>query len=362
VPTFVPGLQLARAFYTELVRPALDVPHAAALIGPGSEILGFDTERSTDHHWGPRVLLFLRPDDKERRDAIFDQLANALPPTFGGWSTNFGPAGEDGARLLAEIDDGPVAHRVEIHEAGEWFRHVLGFDPAAGVPLSDWLATPSQLLLSVTAGEVFADDLDVLRPRRRALDWYPRDVWAYLVGCQWQRFAQEEAFVGRTGEVGDDLGSRLVAARLVRDLMRLCFLLERRYAPYTKWLGTAFARLAGAGELAPFFARALTARNWPLREAAIGKAASIVARMHNEAGITDPVDTTRREYYERPFLVLRAERFADACFAAISEPAVAGLAHGVGAVDQWIDSTNVLSAPRRARRASSGLHEFEQHP
>ena len=74
--------------------------------------------------------------------------------------------------------------------------------------------------------------------------------------------------------------------------------------------------------------------------------------MHNDAGITDPVDTTLRDYYERPFLVLRAERFADACFAAISaarrrRPG----ADGVGAVDQWVDSTDVLSAPRRAHGA-----------
>ena len=362
MPPFVPGLDLARAFYTELVRPALDVPHAAALLGPGSEVLGFDTERSTDHHWGPRVLLFLRPDDIGRRDAIVDMLANSLPPTFGGWSTNFGPADEIGVRLLVERDVGPVAHRVEIHEAGKWFRRVLGFDPVDGVTLVDWLGAPSQLLLSMTAGEVFADPIDVLEPRRRLLEWYPRDVWAYLVGCQWKRIAQEEAFVGRTGEVGDDLGSRLVAARLVRDLMRACFLLERRYAPYGKWFGPAFDRLTCAGDVGPHLVGALTARNWPRREAAIGAAASVVARLHNDVGITEPIDTTLRDYHDRPFLVLRADRFADACFAAITDPAIANLPRGVGAVDQWIDNTDVLSAPPRARRASSGVHEVEHRP
>jgi len=61
-------------------------------------------------------------------------------------------------------------------------------------------------------------------------------------------------------------------------------------------------------------------------------------------------------------LVDGAQRFADACFAAITDPAVAALAPGVGAVDQWIDNTNVLSAPPRARRASSGVHKVEQRP
>src|SRR5687768_14385796 len=57
--SFVPGLQLSRDFYTEVVRPLVaGVPHSAALIGAGSEVLAFDTERSTAHDWGPRVVLF----------------------------------------------------------------------------------------------------------------------------------------------------------------------------------------------------------------------------------------------------------------------------------------------------------------
>ena len=64
-----------------------------------------------------------------------------------------------------------------------------------------------------------------------------------MLAAQWTWVAQEEAFVGRAVEVGDELGSRVMAARVVRELMRLCFLLERAYAPYSKWLGSAFARL-----------------------------------------------------------------------------------------------------------------------
>ena len=59
LPTFTPGVELARRFYWEAVRPVLDaefpgLKHSAALIGTGSEVLGFDTPMSADHHWGPR--------------------------------------------------------------------------------------------------------------------------------------------------------------------------------------------------------------------------------------------------------------------------------------------------------------------
>jgi Domain of unknown function (DUF4037) len=45
---------------------------------------------------------------------------------------------------------------------------------------------------------------------------YPEPVWRWLLGCQWRRLAQEEPFVQRTAEVGDELGSGVIAARLAR--------------------------------------------------------------------------------------------------------------------------------------------------
>lgn len=123
-----------------------------------------------------------------------------------------------------QTTDGPVHHRVEVTDPGAWFTAQLGFDPRADITLADWLATPTQLLAEVTAGVVFHDGLGQLAPARANLDWYPHDLWLYLLACQWQRVSQEKAFVGRCGEVGDELGSAVVAARLVRDLMRLCLL------------------------------------------------------------------------------------------------------------------------------------------
>jgi hypothetical protein len=49
---FLPGTELAARYYRQIVRPFVDeqVPglqHSAALIGCGSDVLGFDTQRST---------------------------------------------------------------------------------------------------------------------------------------------------------------------------------------------------------------------------------------------------------------------------------------------------------------------------
>ncbi len=47
----------------------------------------------------------------------------------------------------------------------------------------------------------------------------------------------------------------------------------------------------------------------------------------------------------RPFLVIHAEQFAEAIYAVISDEAVRALPPNLGAIDQFVDSTDVLSYP-----------------
>ena len=332
-PDFVPGLELSRRFYLEAVLPILDkelpgLPHAAARLGSGSEVLGFDTARSTDHDWGPQVQLFLAPDDVARhRERLLSAFAYQLPETFLDY-----PAQVD----VAGVDD--------------WLTGCLGFTPSRGVRTADWLATPTQRLVEATSGAVFHDGLGQLTVDRARLAWYPREVWRYVLACQWKRISQEEAFVGRCGEVGDEVGSAVVAARQVRDLMKLCLLMNRVYPPYSKWLGTAFATLPCADTLTPVFAEALAARTWKDREHHLSAAYEIVAALHNDLGLTEPLDTSVRLYYSRPFQVVAADRFHDALLATIIDPAIRDLPP-VGAIDQYVDSTDLTDRNYVDRRS-----------
>jgi hypothetical protein len=134
---FVPGLRLAGEFYAEAVRPLLEAEfpglgYAAALIGPGSEVLGFDTERSTDHDWGPRLLVFVDDEDAERLGgAVGEMLDRRLPAAFGGYPVAFGVTRDPGSG---------TRHRVEVFGLGGWLTWRLGFDPRGGVTVQDWLA------------------------------------------------------------------------------------------------------------------------------------------------------------------------------------------------------------------------------
>jgi hypothetical protein len=342
-PSFIPGIELARRYWHDAVAPIIDellpgVPRAAARIGAGSDVLGFDTERSTDHGWGPRVVVLFDDDgilERDRRIELLKAVDERIPASFLGYPTRFAAAEGD-----------PERHQVTLTTVREWFMLAIGFDPRETISDGDWLAAPSQLLLESTTGAVFEDTSGEFTRARERLLWYPDDVWLYVLACQWRRVDQEEPFVGRTGEVGDDLGSAVITARLVRDLMRLCFLIERRYAPYAKWLGTAFGRLDCGPTLSPMLREALAATDWRARDAALVPAYEHIAAKFNTLGLTDPQEPSVRYFYGRPFRVLGAGRFVDACMA---QTPLRRLGYA-GSIDQLADSTDILSSAAAARR------------
>ena len=347
-PSFLPGAQLSAAFYAEVVRPLLaGRPHAAALLGWGSDVLGYDTERSVDHGWGPRVQVFL--DDPGEAEEVRRLLAARLPERFRGRPVRYG------------WDDVPVTHHVTVTSLPAWLVEHLGVDATAGMTVPDWLLTPQQRLLGVVAGAVHADGSGALGEVRRALAWYPDQVWRWLLACQWRRIAQEEAFVARAAEVGDELGSALTAARLSRDLMRLALLLERRYAPYQKWLGTAFARIPHPDGLPTHLAAALRATDLARREEALAGAYTALARRHNRPGLTEAVDVSVRDYHGRPARVLMADRFTAACLDTVTDARLRALPLA-GGVDQVVDSADVLQAPAAYRSLAPLYAEASRDP
>jgi uncharacterized protein DUF4037 len=338
-----PGQGLARRFYTQAVAPLLaGIPHAAGLLGNGSEVLGYDDEVSTDHDFGARVQVFL--------------AAGA-----GGGAAHAALTG------LPERFEGFPVH-VEVTTVEGFFRTVLGVDPAGGMSLADWLLAPTQLLAGLTAGPVFHDPAGALARRRAALAWYPDDVWRYVLAAGWLRVGQEQAFVGRTGGTGDELGSAVLAARLARELIRLTFLVQRRWAPYGKWLGRAFAGLPLAATVGPPLRTALAATGWRDREAAVCAASAAVAEATNRLGLAQPVDPAPRRFYDRDIRVVNAEEFTVALTAAITDPELRALLARLGqrrpdaavpsipgAIDQAVDSTDVLSRIDRCRAAAAVL-------
>ncbi len=349
---FIPGLKLNEMFYNDVVQPILDehfpkLAHSAGLLGKwGSDVLGFDTPQSTDHGWGPRVILFLGETEyPQLKDRIIATLSDKLPYQFHGYSTHFVTA-SDGAPVMKRITKGKIDHKVEVTTIRRFFDRHLKIDPFGEITATDWLTFSEQTLLEITAGKVFHDGLNELCSLRTKFSYYPEDLWRYLLAAQWRRIEQEEPFVGRCGDVGDELGSKIIAARLVRDLMRLCFLMEKVYAPYPKWFGTAFAKLRCAKVLGPLLESVLGTSTWKEREQHLSQAYEVVAQMHNTLSITPSLEPKVRPFHNRPYLIINGDRFAQAIRATIEDEDVLGLPEHIGSVDQFSDSTDILSYPK----------------
>jgi hypothetical protein len=354
MPNFIPGLELNRRFYAECVRPLLDrhfpgLPHAAALIGYGSEIIGFDTEMSTDHAWSPRLWLFLREADISQAEPIHDTLARRLPREFLGFPVSTVPVAEEpGVFWMNPSPEGLIQHQVKASTLRDFVQNTLNWDLTQPFAPADWLSISSQILLEMTAGAVYHDGTGELTALRTQLAWYPPEVWLYLLACGWSRIGQEEHLMPRAGFVGDELGSALIGARLARDIMSLCFLMEKRYAPYPKWFGSAFQRLTCAPAFTPLLRRAQLAETWRERESALCEAYTLLAQKHNALNLTDPLDEQVSNFHGRPFRVIHAERFCAALVDKIRDPEVKRIAALglIGNLDQFSDNTDLRSEVR----------------
>jgi hypothetical protein len=331
---------LLSAYFFEVVRPLLDqrwpdLALAAGRIGSGSDALGFDDEISRDHDWGLRLSVLV---EQPACEAVQQYLEATVPLTFRGLPTRFPTSWAREGMLGVEV------RTVEDFVVGH-----LGVDARRELDIAQWLSLTGQSVLEVTAGPLFEDRSGELTKVRQRLEWYPDDVWLYVLAAGWLRVEEEFPFLGRTGARGDDLGSRLIGARIAGALMHLGFLLDRAWPPYSKWLGTAFARLPSAADLSAPLDAALRATRWEEREAALAEAVSALVRRQAEMGLATP-ERAIVPFYDRPFLTTGL--VADSLRNEIKGEGLRAR-RLVGSVQQWVDSIPALLSPEWRMRGTT---------
>lgn len=346
MPEFIPGLDLNRLFFQQVVKPLIDqhfpgLKYSAALMGEGSDVFRFDTPQSTDHNWGPHVRIFLSENDfRSKRDTIDEMLRHNLPYEFMGYPTNFTKPNEKSylVQQMKPVTRGPVNHLIQFYTIRSFYEHYIGFDPSQRITYRDWLTFPQQALLEVSKGEVYFDGLDELNKVRKKFSYYPEEVWLYTYMIQWEKLGNIEMFMGRSGQVGDELGSRVIAAEIVRTIMNLSFTMEKQYIPYRKWHGIAFSRLKCAPHLTHQLLEVLHQSGWEQRQERLAEIYPKIASMHNELHVTRPIHTEATDFHGRPFTVIHALKVRDEIEKHLN-PFFKNLKYKLGALDQWIDHT-----------------------
>lgn len=262
---FIKGLDLSELFFNEYMLPFIkqnypDLKFSAGLITEGSQILGYDDIISTDHGWGAGSMLFLSDNELHRRDELSAVFEKNLPLSYKGYNSG-----------------------VWITSMNEVLEIFIGEMPKNEI---DWLTMSEQHLLGLTAGRIFVDMINIQETRNK-LAFYPQNVKLYLIASQWSIIGEEEAFVKRCSQVGDELGSRIICTRIAERLMRLCFLYKNKYAPYGKWFGTAFKKLS-LDNIHDEITAAISANTITEREDHILNAQILVVELHNSCNITEP--------------------------------------------------------------------------
>ena len=346
---FVAGLGLSESYFLEAVKPILgssfpDLKYSCGLIGRGSEVMGFDDEISRDHNWGPRLILFLTDTDYRNLSSSIDRsLTQNLPATCLGYSTNFSRPDKTGVRMMKSGSTGDINHFVEIVTIKEYFNSLLGINISDKPSNMDWLSFPQQILLSIQSGRIFHDQLK-LNDIRGKLNYYPHDIWLYLMASAWQRIGQEEHLAARASLTDQDIGFSIIAARLVRNIMQLGFLLERKYAPYAKWLEESFVRLNCSKMLTPYLSEIADSTGSKSRQQNLCRAFESLASIHNDLSITKPINSECRGWHNRPFEAIHGGQVAEIIADSTDDIEMRYICRKglIGNIDQISDNTEIL--------------------
>ena len=144
----------------------------------------------------------------------------------------------------------------------DFYRRFTGL-PGAPETWQDWLYLPSYALAQAVSGEVFRDDLgEFSRIRQEIACGMPEDVRRKKLAARLALMAQSGQYnYARCLAHGEDGAAMLAVSEFIKNTAEAVFLLNRRHAPYYKWLLRGMRGLEKLGELADALEFLLTGDN-----------------------------------------------------------------------------------------------------
>lgn len=238
------GLELSREYYEKFGKPMLteNFPElldkiAVGLCGSGSECFGFDDELSRDHDFEPGFCIFLPSEDivSRRQAFLLERAYSALPKEYEGLKRSLmAPAG---------------GKRRGVFRTSDFFTARIG-SPAAPESAEQWFAIPEYALAEAVNGEVFYDGFGEFSAIRQAVSSMPQDVrLKKLAGCLMMMSQSGRYNFERCIKHGENGAAQLAVVEFVQHALHAVFLLNKRYAPYYKWVFRAAKELPVLSEL-----------------------------------------------------------------------------------------------------------------
>jgi len=224
------GLPMLRNLYPELLSRT-----AAGMVGSGSECFGFDDEISRDHDWGPSFCIWLSENDFNLLGGSVQKAYDGLPKKFNGFGPRFSSKGEE--------------FRIGVCSIKSFYLRYTGLDHPPFM-VSEWLKIPEENLASCTNGKVFFDlSGEFTEWREILLSYYPEDIRLKKILSRSIIAAQSGQYnYPRSLKRGAQFAATQAESLFCNNIIALVFLLNKKYAPYYKWLHRAVENLEILGE------------------------------------------------------------------------------------------------------------------
>ena len=237
------GLELAGKYYEAYGKTMIDEQFsdvadqvAVGLVGQGSECLGFDDEISMDHDYGPSFCIWLPRDTYIQYGTQMQAAYEALPQEFMGFS----------GRIVEDLGQG----RVGVLCLEDFYIGILGRDTVP-VTNQEWIDIAEENLATATNGKVFEDRLGKFsKIRNGLLQYYPKEVWIRRLVQSMAKAAQSGQYnYARAMKRGERITAEIALTEFIRESMKIVYLLNRKYAPYDKWMHRGMHDLAVCSEI-----------------------------------------------------------------------------------------------------------------
>ncbi|MCR5507708.1 MAG: DUF4037 domain-containing protein [Lachnospiraceae bacterium] len=252
--TAIKGLELSRRFYEEYGKamihdnfPEYEDRITVGLVGRGSECYGFDDELSHDHDHGPDFCIWVDDDVYDEAGTAIQEAYDALPLEYMGFERS---------RIIP-----PDGKRTGVLRTKEFYSRILNITEECLTGYVDgtdgdgiFAIVREEDLSQCTNGSIFARGTgDFLRIRDK-LSYYPDNIWR-------RRIAEELHYSAQMGQYnyirmlkrGEKVASEIALAGYMEHTMKLVYLINRRYAPYYKWLHRGMAGLEKAAVIMDIF-------------------------------------------------------------------------------------------------------------
>ena len=278
------GLELSEKYYEaygrELIEkgfPEIAEQTAAGLVGYGSECLGFDDEISRDHDYGPSFCIWLPQEIYIQYGERMQTAYDALPKNFLGFSE----------RVEEEQGKG----RVGVLCLEDFYQGILG---CSAVPCTDaaWLSIPEEALATAVNGRVFEDRLGRFsKIRESLLQYYPETVWRRKLADALARAAQAGQYnYARAMKRGERIAAEIALTEFVKEAMHLVYLLNRKYAPFYKWMHRGLRELAVGSEIGDMLSLLYQTQEESDRVLIIEAVCNVLTQILQEKGLSDCQD------------------------------------------------------------------------